>query len=111
MNPAEADRRQAEPGTTIRLPLITVTVRRDAPPGPTRAPSGDLGGSQRIPPLVFYAGLAALGVLEVVEWPVAAVVAAGVWLAGRSRSEPPAALPAAAVVEKADRGGTRKTPG
>jgi hypothetical protein len=35
--------------------------------------------------VLFYGGLAALAALEIIEWPVAAVVAAGTLVAERSR--------------------------
>jgi len=39
----------------------------------------------------YYLGLGALAALEVVEWPVAAAIAAGTWVAQHSRPQDPAA--------------------
>jgi hypothetical protein len=38
--------------------------------------------------LLYYGGLGLLGLAGVVEWPVAAVAAAGVWVATRSQRRP-----------------------
>jgi hypothetical protein len=35
--------------------------------------------------LLYYGGLTAMAIVGVVEWPVAAVAGAGVWVASRSR--------------------------
>ena len=106
---------QAAPGgartTTIRLPLISATFTRSARPDRQQIPSdgrvpavgvtsagvpGLRGVS--LPRVAFYAGAVALGVLEVVEWPVTLMVVAGTYVADRARgsvaaagSAPPAA--------------------
>ena len=36
--------------------------------------------------LLYYGGLGVLATVGVLEWPVAAVVGAGVWVAGRTRT-------------------------
>jgi len=106
---------QAAPGgartTTIRLPLISATFTRSARPDRQQTPSDGLvpavGATpagvpgQRgvsLPRVAFYAGAVALGVLEVVEWPVTLLVVAGTYVADRARgtvaaagSAPPAA--------------------
>jgi hypothetical protein len=93
---------------TLRLPLITVSLARPAgnaprpvgtstrpaapPLRPATSPDPGSGGGQR---LLFYAGVAALGVAGVVDWPVAAAIAAGTYIAAHSRSttQPPAGAP------------------
>jgi len=102
--------------TTIRLPLVTVTLTRpDAqdsrqPPRATRTPSGGGGPAPAGPAgtgatsvggvsparAAFYAGAVALGALEVVEWPVTLLVVAGTYLADQVRGSTAAgARPAA----------------
>jgi hypothetical protein len=83
---------------TLHLPLVTLSLSRPsgaarpeaAPPGPATAPGAASGGGQR---LLFYAGVAALGVAGVVEWPVAAAIAAGTYIAARSRPTAPSPAP------------------
>jgi hypothetical protein len=36
--------------------------------------------------LLYYGGLGVLATVGILEWPVAAVVGAGVWVAGRTRA-------------------------
>jgi hypothetical protein len=85
-----------EPTLTIRLPFLTVSLERPAEPSAKASPhaarsSNRLGklplpesvGGQR---LLFYTGVAALGVAGVVEWPIAAAIAAGTYIAAKSRS-------------------------
>lgn len=58
--PSVADRLRADEGPTITLPLGHVTVK--------------------LPPLkhaAYYAGVAALAAAEIIEWPIALVIAAG----------------------------------
>lgn len=95
-----ASRRRSEPpvstGTTVatvRLPLFTATITKNgAPSGRTSAPGADVSRSDlQMRRLAFYGGAAALGVLEVIEWPVALLVAAGMYVAGRSRENAVAA--------------------
>jgi hypothetical protein len=87
---------------SVRLPFMTLSVSRPrqdpahAPgtgeqahrggPGTTGAPGADVGSGER---LLFYTGLAALGAVGVLEWPVAAAIAAGTYLAARIRPTPP----------------------
>lgn len=49
------------------------------------------GMPREVPPerLLWYGGLAALAALEVIDWPVAAVVAAGTYIARRQASGRP----------------------
>jgi hypothetical protein len=83
---------------TLHLPLVTLSVSRPSgararpgatPPGPATAPGAGSGGQR----LLFYAGVAALGVAGVVEWPVAAAIAAGTYIAARSRPAAPPPVP------------------
>jgi len=76
--------------TTLRLPALTVAVTRRAVPGSSvrEAVSGAPGGgapASRTGKLAFYGGIAALGVFEVVEWPVAVALGAGAYLLRRMR--------------------------
>ena len=106
---------RAAPGgartTTIRLPLISATFTRSARADRQQTPSGGrvpaVGATPAgvpglrgvsLPRVAFYAGAVALGVLEVVEWPVTLLVVAGTYVADRARgsvaaagSAPPAA--------------------
>lgn len=76
---------------TLRLPLVTLSLSRPAgaatrvpsPSGVGTATTEEVAGGQR---LLFYAGIAALGAVGAVEWPVAAAIAAGTYLAAKSRS-------------------------
>lgn len=75
---------------TIDLPLLTATVRAPQLPRVGRREVAETAGVVRslLPPpgkMLFYGGLAALAALEIIEWPVAAVVAAGTFVAERSR--------------------------
>lgn len=93
----------AEQTLTIRLPFLTVSVARPAghpaTPASSVAPRSTpvlelpVPGSGSGPRLLYYAGVAALGVAGVVEWPVAAAIAAGTYIASRSRSAPAQPLP------------------
>jgi len=83
--------------TTIRLPFVTASFHR----GP-RAPRSVGAGASWTPQasvgqavaglrspvplsrLAFYGGAVALGVLEVVEWPVTLLVVAGIYLTDRA---------------------------
>ncbi len=93
---------QAAPGgartTTIRLPLISATFTRSARPDRQQTPSDGrvpaVGATPAgvpglrgvsLPRVAFYAGAVALGALEVVEWPVTLLVAAGTYVADRAR--------------------------
>ena len=97
----------SEPTTmTLRLPFMTLSVTRPQqdpaprPPGQARrgraATAGGPGpGSGSGERLLFYTGIAALGAAGVIEWPVAAVIAAGTYIAARSRPSPPRPAPRA----------------
>lgn len=89
--------------TTIRLPLITATITRNAPRvAETGQGQGHGSAAAPAPPsqpalagvpasrLLFYTGAAALAALEVVEWPVTLLVVAGAYLADRARGPQPA---------------------
>lgn len=97
-DPTSEPQSSAEPQKntlTVRLPLVTLSLSRPAGrPGaapstasgrelPVPRPIPSSGSGQR---LLFYTGMAALGVAGIVEWPVAAAIAAGTYLAGRTRA-------------------------
>lgn len=95
------DGRVREPKTTIAL------VDPDG--------GGSLGGARAAVPVgadevlvsrmrrvAFYGGIVALGVLEVVEWPVAVALGAGAYLLARAGTHRPAAGPTAAIVAEPD---------
>jgi hypothetical protein len=99
--PARAEREQPAPGAapegrptrtaTIRLPFFTARFEVAAPPsgegwrlGPVSLPSPAK--------TAYYLGLGALAVAEVVEWPVAAALAAGTYVAQHTSGQA-AALP------------------
>lgn len=92
-HPADHAATSGEQALTIRLPFLTVSLTRPAgPPTPQAAPRStptvELPASGRGPRLLFYTGVAALGVAGVVEWPVAAAIAAGTYIASKARSTP-----------------------
>ncbi|MDT0261237.1 hypothetical protein [Jatrophihabitans lederbergiae] len=81
--------------TTVRLPVFTVAVTRDVVPAASATGSGSgtrTAGTpaSRAGKLAFYGGIAALGALEVVEWPVAVALGAGVYVLRRMRPAAPA---------------------
>ncbi len=99
--------------TTIRLPFVTASFHRGprAPrsvgAGASWTPQASVGqavASLRSPVplsrLAFYGGAVALGVLEVVEWPVTLLVVAGTYLTDRATTtagaDPSDPAPAAA---------------
>lgn len=90
--PAAAGNSPAGLGTTLRLPFMTATFTRTparpATPAEPARPVAAVGPDER-QRFAFYAGAAALGALEVVEWPVALLVAAGTYLAGRTKPSMP----------------------
>lgn len=93
--------------TTLRLPVLTVAITRHAVPASsgTGAMSETRGGgtvASRAGKLAFYGGIAALGVLEVVEWPVAVALGAGAYVVRRmSGGAGQAAVPSEGVAPKA----------
>ena len=85
--------------TTIRLPFVTASfsraprAARSGGPGAAWTPQASVGqavaGLRSPVPLsrwAFYGGALALGVLEVVEWPVTLLVVAGTYLTDRATS-------------------------
>jgi len=64
------------------MPFLTVTIGPQ--PAPPVAPGGP-GPVGTLEKAAFYGGVAALGALGVLEWPVAAAVAAGTWVAQHTR--------------------------
>lgn len=90
--------------TTLRLPVLTVAITRHPVPAGTGTASGTRGGgtpASRVGKLAFYGGIAALGVLEVVEWPVALALGAGAYVLRRMR--PGAGQPATSETVPAKR--------
>ncbi|MFF5264425.1 hypothetical protein ACFY4C_36340 [Actinomadura viridis] len=83
---------------TLPVPVVTphLSVRKVRIPAPAGLPvtghevveAGRVATSHLPPPdrLAYYAGLGALAVFGVVEWPVAAAIAVGVGIARRARS-------------------------
>jgi hypothetical protein len=81
--------------STVRLPFVTASFTRAAGGPSLPNPLSALAGAGQavtsavasVPreKAVFYVGVGALGVLGVVDWPVAAVVAAGTYVAGKTR--------------------------
>jgi hypothetical protein len=85
--------------STVHLPFVTAsftrTPGRSGVPNPLSVVAGVAGAAgdalgaavSAVPrqKVLFYTGVAALGVAGVVEWPVAAVVVAGTYVASRSR--------------------------
>jgi hypothetical protein len=79
----------ARSSVTVKLPLVTVQVRaphvpRVRPIGVGRAVSSV---QSSLPPperMAYYAGLGALAMFGVIEWPVAAAIGAGTILAKRA---------------------------
>ncbi|OHV34238.1 hypothetical protein BBK14_33590 [Parafrankia soli] len=68
---------------TVRLPLLTsrFEIGRGAgmrPPSPGKA--------------VYYLGLGGLAVAEIIEWPVAAAIAAGTYVAQHTRPAAPSSV-------------------
>jgi len=82
--------------STIRLPFVTASFHRGSRPVGPEAPwtpqasVGQAVASLRSPlplsRLAFYGAAVALGVLEVVEWPVTLLVVAGTYLTDRAPS-------------------------
>jgi hypothetical protein len=70
----------------IRLPFLTIT--RGGHPARGETPAGQTtsgGRSAGLEQLAFYGGAAALAAFGVIDWPVAALVAAGTYIASKSR--------------------------
>lgn len=84
---------ETEPDTVVvRLPFLTVSLSRpaarpvEAAGGAAPAEPVPAAGSSGVQRLLFYGGVAALGVVGAVEWPVAAAIAAGTYVASRTRA-------------------------
>ena len=89
--------------STLRLPFVTASFTPSSSDngGGIPNPLSALAGAGHAVPsavasaprqrLLFYTGVAALGVVGVVEWPVAALVATGTYVASRSRARGTAA--------------------
>ncbi|HSP36553.1 MAG TPA: hypothetical protein VLR26_02240 [Frankiaceae bacterium] len=95
---SESNAQSAPTVATLRLPLFTATVTRNTASTAGNAPhrAGAPSGAQTRR-LAFYVGAVALGALEIIEWPVALLVAAGAYVAGRSRDTRAPATVAVAV--------------
>jgi hypothetical protein len=95
-------------GVEIRLPFLTIT--RGGHPVPEGGPAGPTSGGgnrSRLEELAFYGGAAALAAFGLIDWPVAALVAAGTFIARKSRGlsgQPPGDAGASSVPH----GGKRK---
>jgi hypothetical protein len=90
---------------SLRLPFLRIIVERSHRLGasgterPAKRDEAEQGGAEglRVGPIslpaprktAYYVGLAALAAFEVVEWPVAAAIAAGTWVAQHTRPEAP----------------------
>ena len=93
---AKAVPEETEPATVrLRLPFLTVSLSRppvhpaDSAAGPGHPPATEAvsaSSSFSLQRLMFYGGVAALGVAGAVDWPVAAAIAAGTYIATRTRS-------------------------
>ena len=89
---------------TVNLPFMTAQFRRPAVHLPGRHQAGSAASRVKtsLPSpvqMLYYTGLGALAVAEVVEWPVAVAIGAGTLVAQRTRrpqaSEPAEPPPAA----------------
>jgi len=75
----------------FRLPFMTARIEMEPPPtegmrlGPLSLPSPKK--------TAYYLGLGALALVEVIEWPIAAAIAAGTYVAQHSRPDAPAMGP------------------
>lgn len=68
-------------GLSIHVPFLTITLGPQASPGvPAVAKDAGRGGGT-VERLAFYGGVATMGALGVLDWPVAAAIAAGTWVA------------------------------
>lgn len=102
--PAE-EQEQAPRTATVHLPFVTAEFRAPdihLPSLPVRMPGrSDLTDAvsairSRLPSpkqTAYYAGLGLLGVLEIIEWPVAIAIGVGTAIARSSASQPGAARP------------------
>jgi hypothetical protein len=73
-------------GVEIRLPFLTITRGGHPARGGAPAAQPTSGGkTAALEQLAFYGGGAALAAFGVIAWPVAALVAAGTYIAQKSR--------------------------
>ena len=81
----DADAARPRRAKTLRLPFVTAIVEIPNLPRGRREPAGTvrslLPSTEQV---LFYGGVAALAAFEIIEWPVAAVVAAGTYVAQRA---------------------------
>ncbi|HEY6595399.1 MAG TPA: hypothetical protein VI011_15075 [Asanoa sp.] len=104
---------------TLRPPIRTSWIRAprwSAPRVPSRLEvrAAARGASSFLPPprrLAYYAGLGALAVLEVIEWPVAAAIGVGTAVAVRTRRDEPASAARTAGAPPATPSVASATPG
>ena len=94
----DADTARPRRTRTLRLPFVTAIVEIPNLPRGRREPAATvrslLPSTEQV---LFYGGVAALAAFEIIEWPVAAVVAAGTYVAqraDRNRTGEPRYLPA-----------------
>jgi hypothetical protein len=81
----DADTARPRRTKTLRLPFVTAIVEIPNLPRGRREPAATvrslLPSTEQV---LFYGGVAALAAFEIIEWPVAAVVAAGTYVAQRA---------------------------
>jgi hypothetical protein len=74
-------RRAGPLGFTIRVPFLTITLGpQPLPPAAPVVEQAGYGGGT-LERLAFYGGVVTMGALGVLDWPVAAAIAAGTWVA------------------------------
>jgi hypothetical protein len=75
------------PVVNVRVPVLRARIPSlGAGVAQTRwAAQAVLSNLPPVERLLYYGGLGVLATVGVLEWPVAAVVGAGVWVAGRTR--------------------------
>lgn len=83
---------------SIHVPFLTITLGPQ--PSPAARAAGRGGGTMER--LAFYGGVATMGALGVLDWPVAAAIAAGTWVAQHTL---PGRPPPAGTAARAGDGG------
>jgi hypothetical protein len=76
--------------STVARSKVAIVGRARRLPPRTRAASRSTSasrGTQADPRLAWYAGLALMAALEIIDWPVALVIAVGHEIAHRARSQ------------------------
>jgi hypothetical protein len=73
--------------TVARSKVAIVGRARRLPPRTRAASRSASRGTQADPRLAWYAGLALMAALEIIDWPVALVIAVGHEIAHRARSQ------------------------